>query len=69
MNGDLDQLEEDVCADCGAVAIAPDEFTFGDGGVLCLGCAGRRGGQYDREREAWLVPPDISDIAGAYRPF
>jgi hypothetical protein len=37
-------------------------FLFGSDGVLCWGCAERRGGSYDARRERWSRPPRVDDL-------
>ena len=52
------------CSDCGATIDpgADRGFLFGADGVLCWGCAERRGGSYDARRECWSRPPRIDDL-------
>ena len=59
----------EVCADCGlSIAGSTSSFVFSDLGVLCFACALRRGGRYDGENDAWIVPPDLSGLPQEQRP-
>ncbi len=60
-------IEEPValeCADCGRSVEGEEEraYFFGESGVLCWGCALKRGGVYDAEQERWVERPDIKDL-------
>lgn len=60
---EFDRLE--ICLDCGA-ELAPGtdrDFEFGVAGVLCFGCAERRGGSYDENQSRWVDLPDVADLA------
>lgn len=54
----------EVCAQCGArVAPAAERgFKSGVSVVLCWQCAIERGGQYDEERDEWIVKPHLEDL-------
>jgi hypothetical protein len=55
---------QEPCSSCGTVVgegLSP-VFAFGDGAMLCWKCAMRRGGQYDAEKDTWVVAPDINDL-------
>jgi hypothetical protein len=53
-----------ICSDCGSASEAGRgrEFAFGYDGVLCWGCALRRGGRYDARRDSWTRPPRVDDL-------
>lgn len=65
-----EESEFERCADCGAeVHAARDRgYALDPENVLCFACATRRGGSYDEQRDLWVEPPDVGDIAEPRRP-
>ena len=59
-----DDLDETICADCGAILDSTREPTFSitDDIALCLTCSVRRGGQWDGGGEKWQVAPQLEGL-------
>jgi hypothetical protein len=59
-----EELELDVCAECGAEVHATRDrgYALDSERVLCFACAERRGGAYDELHDIWTAAPDLSDL-------
>lgn len=65
---DVDDFED--CFDCGATVSVHGTATYvvGDGTVLCIDCAMKRGGIYDELRDQWTQQPSVADLPDERRP-
>lgn len=54
-----------LCSECGG-KIWPElepSFAFAEVMRICLSCAMRRGGEYDRVDQRWTTRPDVTNLA------
>ncbi len=60
-----EERENLSCSSCGArVDTQPGgSYAFGTECVLCFECATERGGSYNADRDTWVEPPRVSDLA------
>jgi hypothetical protein len=60
---DID-IDDNICADCGARVDPSREPTFAitPEVILCMACSTRRGGAWDGAQEKWTAAPRLEDL-------
>ena len=61
---DPEEIDETICADCGAHVDPTREPTFSltEEVILCFSCSTRRGGAWDASEEKWKTAPKLENL-------